>query len=90
MRRFTVGDSDEDIDDREPGKARALTREELDAFLLIVDPQWRLLFELLAATGLRISETLLSVYAHLLDDGAHRAAPCAVTGPVTLTGECSA
>ena len=56
LRRF-----DEDADDGDdpaPGKARALTRKQLAAFLLIVDPRWRLFFELLAATGLRVSEAI--------------------------------
>jgi len=37
-------------------KRRALTKTELRAFLASVDPEWRLFFELLAHTGLRISE----------------------------------
>lgn len=56
LRRF-----DEDADDGDdpaPGKARALTREQLTAFLLVVDPRWRLFFELLAGTGLRVSEAI--------------------------------
>jgi integrase len=47
---------DEDADDPEPGRARALTRDELAMFLTVVHPDWRLLFEVLAVTGLRISE----------------------------------
>lgn len=37
---------------------RALTRTELRAFLDACDPEWRPFFELLAHTGLRISEAL--------------------------------
>jgi integrase len=37
-------------------KRRAMTRTELRAFLDHVDPDWRLLFELLAHSGMRISE----------------------------------
>lgn len=43
---------DEDEEDR----AKALTREQLAMFLRIVRPQWRLLFEFDAVTGLRFSE----------------------------------
>jgi integrase len=50
LRRF---DDEDDHDDPAPGKAKALTDTELAAFLLVVDPRWRLFFELLAATGLR-------------------------------------
>ena len=59
----------DDGDDPAPGKARALTREQLAAFLLVVDPRWRLLFELLAATGLRISEALALRWRDLRLDG---------------------
>lgn len=40
LRRFDADDSDDD--DPAPGKARALTRAELDTFLLVVDVRWRL------------------------------------------------
>ncbi len=63
-------DADEDDgDDPAPGKARALTREQLAAFLLVVDPRWRVLFELLAATGLRISEAIALRWRDLTLDG---------------------
>jgi len=42
----------------EPPRAKALSREELAAILGSIEEQWRLLFELLAHTGLRISELL--------------------------------
>lgn len=60
LRKFDADDQ-EDGDDPAPGKARALTREQLAAFLRVVDPRWRLLFELLAATSLRISEALAAL-----------------------------
>jgi integrase len=63
LRRF-----DEDADPS-PGKARALTREQLDAFLLVVDPRWRTFFELLAATGLRVSEAIALRWRDLALDG---------------------
>ncbi len=43
-------------DESEP--AKAMTREQLVRLLAAIPPQWRLLFELLAHTGLRISEAL--------------------------------
>ena len=63
---------DEDADDGDdpaPGKARALTREQLAAFLLVVDPRWRLFFGLLAATGLRVSEAIALRWRDLTLDG---------------------
>ena len=41
----------DDGDDPAAGKARAMTREQLDAFLLVVDPRWRLLFTCSRARG---------------------------------------
>jgi len=38
--------------------ARAMTPEQLTAVMRALDPEWRLFFELLAATGLRIGEAL--------------------------------
>jgi integrase len=60
---------DEDTDDPTPGHARALTEEQLAAFLLVVDPRWRTMFELLAATGLRISEAIALRWRDLRLDG---------------------
>jgi integrase len=40
----------------QPERAKALTREQLAMFLRIVPNEWRLLFEVLVATGLRWSE----------------------------------
>jgi integrase len=68
LHRFDADDQD-DGDDPSPGKARALTSDQLAAFLLVVDPRWRLLFELLAATGLRISEALALRWGDLKLDG---------------------
>ena len=71
MRRF-----DEDADDGDdpaPGEARALTQEQLTAFLLVVDPRWRLCFELLAATGLRLSEVIALRWRDLVLDGSRPA-----------------
>ena len=67
LRRFDE-DAD-DADDPAPGKARALTREQLAGFLLVVDPRWRLLFDLLAATGLRVSEAVALRWRDLVLDG---------------------
>ncbi|MEA2469983.1 MAG: integrase [Thermoleophilaceae bacterium] len=57
LRRFDA-DAPDDEDDPAPGHARALTREQLETLLKLVDPRWRTLLELLASTGLRISEAL--------------------------------
>ena len=67
LRQFDQ-DADDD-DDPAPGKARALTRDQLAAFLLVVDPRWRLFFELLAATGLRVSEATALRWRDLTLDG---------------------
>ena len=42
----------------EEERAKALTRSELAAFLEVVPGEWRLFFELLAQTGLRVSEAI--------------------------------
>jgi integrase len=59
----------DDGDDPEPGKAKALTSEQVAAVLLVVNQRWRLLFALLAATGLRISEALALRWRDLELDG---------------------
>ena len=64
LRRFG-----EDGDDPAPGKARALTREQHASFLLVVDPRWRVFFELLAATGMRVSEAIALRWRDLQLDG---------------------
>lgn len=60
-----VADEQEDV--------KALTREQLAAFLAIVKPRHRLLFRLLAATGLRISEASALRWRDVALDGSH---PC--------------
>ena len=57
-------------DEDEEEDARALSREELAAFLAIVNPRHRLFFRLLASTGLRISEAVALEWRHLHLDGA--------------------
>ena len=52
-------------DEEGGGGAQAFTREQLAAFLRIVHPKHRLLFEVLASTGLRISEALALQWRHL-------------------------
>jgi integrase len=59
--RPVVEDDGEDV--------QALTREQLAAFLLVVHPRHRVFFELLAATGLRISEAIGLQWRHLQLDG---------------------
>ena len=68
LRRFNP-DADEDTDDPSAGVARALTRDQVDAFLLVVDIRWRPFFELLATTGLRVSEALALRWRDLRLDG---------------------
>lgn len=68
IRKFDP-DAGEDGDDPQPGTAKALTRDQVDAFLLVVDPRWRVLFELLATTGLRISEAVPLRWRDLQLDG---------------------
>lgn len=47
-----------DGDEQQGREVRALTRAELSRLLAEIPPEWRLLFELLAHTGLRISEAV--------------------------------
>lgn len=47
------------------GAAKALTRAELSIFLAALSVEWRLFFEFLAHTGLRISEAIGLTWAHL-------------------------
>jgi integrase len=62
---------DPDRDD-EP-EVRAMTREQLAIFLAVVHPAHRLLFEMLASTGLRISEAVGLQWRHLRLNGSR---PC--------------
>ena len=50
-------------DDDDEERARALTREQLGAVLAELPDDWRLFFELLAHTGLRISEAIALTWA---------------------------
>ena len=59
--RAALGDDDEG--------ARALSREQLATFLLVVPARHRLLFEVIAATGLRISEVIALEWGHVQLDG---------------------
>jgi integrase len=50
-------------------EVRALTREQLALLLALLPERWRLLFRVLAATGLRISELIALEWQHLVLDG---------------------
>ena len=66
--RIPAGKSAEPVDDR----AKALTREELALLLAAIPEDWRLFFEFLAVTGLRISEAVGLTWEHLdLGDKPH-------------------
>ena len=56
--------------DLEPDEIRALSREQLAAFLGVVHPKHRTLFRFLASTGLRVSEVAALQWCHLRLDGA--------------------
>ena len=53
----------------EEHEARALTRDELETFLRVVHPRWRVFFRLLASTGLRFSEVIALEWRHVHLDG---------------------
>jgi integrase len=55
--------------DSDEGDVRPLTRDQLRMFLNVVHPRHRLLFELLASTGLRIGEAVGLQWKHLRLDG---------------------
>ncbi len=55
--------------DEDDEEVRALTREQLAGFLTVVHPRHRLLFQLLAATGLRWSEVTALQWRHVVLDG---------------------
>jgi len=67
LRRFDVDRADDD--DPDPGQARALTHEQVGVFLLVVDARWRVFFELLAATGLRVTEAIALRWRDVRLDG---------------------
>src|SRR6266849_1992236 len=52
-------------DEHDEPKATALSEAELRRLLVAVDPEWQLLVELLASTGLRISEALALTWGDL-------------------------
>jgi integrase len=52
-------------DDGQPEKAKALTEAELRKLLAALPEKWRLLFEFMAHTGLRIGETLALQWQHV-------------------------
>lgn len=60
----------EQIVDDDDEEVRALSREQLAAFLEVVHPRHRLMFRFLAATGLRVSELIALQWRHLRLDGA--------------------
>lgn len=57
------------VEEEEPEDHRALTREQLATFLAVVHPRHRLMFELIAATGLRVGEVLALQWKHVRIDG---------------------
>lgn len=62
-----IEDGTDDLGD--DNDVQALTTDQLAAVIAIVSPRWRLLCELLAATGLRISEALALRWGDLGLDG---------------------
>ncbi len=54
-----------DIEEVDPDGARALTREELGLMLAAIPDRWRLFYELLTHTGLRISEAVGLTWEHV-------------------------
>jgi integrase len=50
-------------------EVRALTRDQLEMFLRVVHPRFRVFFHLLAATGVRISEAIALEWRHIELDG---------------------
>jgi len=63
----------ERVRDEDGEEVRALTREQLAAFLAVVHPRHRTMLRLLAATGLRVSELIALEWRHLRLDGSE---PC--------------
>src|SRR6266545_2579059 len=53
------------VDDGQQVKAKALTEEELRKLLAAMPDRWRLLFEFMASTGLRIGEVLALQWEHI-------------------------
>jgi integrase len=65
--RIPAASGDEPVDD----KPKALTRGDLRILLSAIPENWRLFFELLAHTGLRISEAIGLTWEHLELGGDH-------------------
>jgi integrase len=63
----------EEVKDDDREEMRALNREQLAPFLAVVHPRHRLMFRLLAASRLRISELIALQWRHLRLDGAEPA-----------------
>lgn len=61
------------IDDDDEGPVKAMTTGELSTLLALIPVGWQPLFQLLACTGLRISETLALEWRHVQLDGSE---PC--------------
>jgi integrase len=57
------------VEGLEDEDVRALSREQLAAFLALVHPRHRVMFRFLAATGLRVSELIGLLWSHLHLDG---------------------
>ena len=57
------------VESAEPAQVRALSREQLAAFLRVVHPKHRPLFRFLAVSGLRVSEVAALQWRHLVLDG---------------------
>jgi integrase len=57
------------IESEDAEQIRVLTREQLSTFPRIVHPRHRLFFELLASTGLRVSEAIALEWRHVQLDG---------------------
>ena len=65
VQRRTHPPAASDEQPEEDDRAKALTRAELALFLAALPSDWRLFFEFLAHTGLRISEAIGLTWAHL-------------------------
>jgi integrase len=61
----------EKADDYEDQQAKAMSTEELSTLLALIPDRHRLLFRVLAATGLRISEAIALQWRHLQLDGSN-------------------
>jgi integrase len=59
----------EKIEDDDGEQVKPLTREQLATILKVVHPRHRLMFKLLAATGMRISEAIALEWRHVRLDG---------------------